>query len=128
MTDCLCQIAVAGDESVGLKAGQLDVFGVVGVRPAKIGGDTRRFGLEYAVAKQSDVDAVVTQIDSSFYGVVNASKAVVPVLRRQGSGHIFQVSSLSARLSAPGRPTARLRSGPSLGSSAVSPKRSLRSG
>jgi short-subunit dehydrogenase len=33
---------------------------------------------------------------------VNVSKAVVPVLREQGSGHIFQVASLSARLSGSG--------------------------
>ena len=30
------------------------------------------------------------QIDTNFYGVVYVSKAVVPVLRRQGSGHIFE--------------------------------------
>jgi NAD(P)-dependent dehydrogenase (short-subunit alcohol dehydrogenase family) len=33
---------------------------------------------------------------------VNVSKAVVPILREQGSGHIFQVSSLIVRLSGPG--------------------------
>ena len=33
---------------------------------------------------------------------MNISKAVVPVLREQGSGHIFQVPSLSARVSGPG--------------------------
>jgi NAD(P)-dependent dehydrogenase (short-subunit alcohol dehydrogenase family) len=33
---------------------------------------------------------------------VNVSKAAVPVLREQGNGHIFQVSSLSVRLSGPG--------------------------
>lgn len=38
------------------------------------------------------------QIDTNFYGVVYVSKAVVPVLRAQGSGHIFQVSSLGGRI------------------------------
>ncbi|MFS9669093.1 SDR family NAD(P)-dependent oxidoreductase, partial [Klebsiella pneumoniae] len=38
------------------------------------------------------------QIDTNFYGVVHVSKAVVPVLRAQGSGHIFQVSSLGGRI------------------------------
>ncbi|OPA91739.1 short-chain dehydrogenase/reductase [Pseudomonas fluorescens] len=42
------------------------------------------------------------QIDTNFYGVVNVSKAVVPVLRRQGSGHIIQVSSLGGRIGMPG--------------------------
>ena len=43
-----------------------------------------------------------TQVDTNFFGVVNVTKAVVPVLREQGSGHIFQVCSLSVRWSAPG--------------------------
>jgi NAD(P)-dependent dehydrogenase (short-subunit alcohol dehydrogenase family) len=47
-------------------------------------------------------DSFRRQIDTNFYGVVNVSKAAVPVLREQGSGHIFQVSSLSVRVSAPG--------------------------
>ena len=34
------------------------------------------------------------QIDTDFYGVVNVSKAVVPILREQGGGHLFQVASL----------------------------------
>lgn len=38
------------------------------------------------------------QIDTNFYGVVHVTKAVLPILRQQGSGHIFQVSSLSARI------------------------------
>ena len=48
------------------------------------------------------IDSFRTQIDTNFYGVVNVSKAAVPVRREQRSGHIFQVSSLSVRLSAPG--------------------------
>ena len=52
--------------------------------------------------EDTTIDSFRTQIDTNFYGVVNVSKAVVPVLREQGSGHIFQVSSLSVRWSAPG--------------------------
>jgi NAD(P)-dependent dehydrogenase (short-subunit alcohol dehydrogenase family) len=48
------------------------------------------------------IDSFRTQIDTNFYGVVNVSKAVVPLLREQGSGHIFQVSSLIVRLSGAG--------------------------
>ena len=33
---------------------------------------------------------------------MNVSKAAVPVLREQGTGHIFQVASLSVRISGPG--------------------------
>ena len=52
--------------------------------------------------EDTTIDSFRTQIDTNFYGVVNVSKAAVPVLREQGSGHIFQVSSLSVRVSAPG--------------------------
>ncbi|QHD05860.1 SDR family NAD(P)-dependent oxidoreductase [Pseudomonas sp. R76] len=38
------------------------------------------------------------QIDTNFYGVVHVSKAVLPILRAQGNGHIFQVSSLGGRI------------------------------
>ena len=52
--------------------------------------------------EDTTIDSFRRQIETDFYGVVNVSKAVVPVLREQGSGHIFQVASLSARLSGPG--------------------------
>src|SRR5204863_9490603 len=43
-----------------------------------------------------------TQFETNFYGVVNVSRAAVPALRGQGRGHIFQIASLSVRVSAPG--------------------------
>jgi NAD(P)-dependent dehydrogenase (short-subunit alcohol dehydrogenase family) len=52
--------------------------------------------------EDTTIDSFRTQIDTDFYGVANVSKAVVPLLREQGSGHIFQVSSLIVRLSGPG--------------------------
>jgi NAD(P)-dependent dehydrogenase (short-subunit alcohol dehydrogenase family) len=52
--------------------------------------------------EDTTIDSFRTQIETDFYGVVNVSKAVVPVLREQGSGHIFQVSSLIVRLSGAG--------------------------
>jgi len=42
------------------------------------------------------------QMDTVFYGTVYVTKAVLPVLREQGSGHIVQVSSLGGRLGSPG--------------------------
>jgi NAD(P)-dependent dehydrogenase (short-subunit alcohol dehydrogenase family) len=52
--------------------------------------------------EDTTIDSFRTQIETNFYGVVNVSKAVVPVLREQGRGHIFQVSSLIVRLSGAG--------------------------
>jgi NAD(P)-dependent dehydrogenase (short-subunit alcohol dehydrogenase family) len=46
-----------------------------------------------------DFQAVV---DTCFYGVVYTTRAAVPVMRRQKSGHIFQVSSIGGRLGMPG--------------------------
>jgi NAD(P)-dependent dehydrogenase (short-subunit alcohol dehydrogenase family) len=52
--------------------------------------------------EDTTIDSFRTQVDTNFYGVVNVSKAVVPILREQGHGHLIQVSSLSARFSGPG--------------------------
>jgi NAD(P)-dependent dehydrogenase (short-subunit alcohol dehydrogenase family) len=42
------------------------------------------------------------QLDANLFGVVNVSKAVLPVLREQGGGHIIQVSSIGGRLATAG--------------------------
>jgi NAD(P)-dependent dehydrogenase (short-subunit alcohol dehydrogenase family) len=42
------------------------------------------------------------QIDTNLLGVVNMTKAALPVLRDQGAGHIIQVSSIGGRLATPG--------------------------
>jgi NAD(P)-dependent dehydrogenase (short-subunit alcohol dehydrogenase family) len=42
------------------------------------------------------------QLDANLFGVVNVTKAVLPVLREQGSGHIIQVSSIGGRLATAG--------------------------
>ena len=46
-----------------------------------------------------DFQAVV---DTCFYGVVYTTRAAIPVMRSQKSGHIFQVSSVGGRLAYPG--------------------------
>lgn len=48
------------------------------------------------------IDDFRAQIDANLMGVVYVSKAVVPILRQQKSGHIFQVSSVGGRLGVPG--------------------------
>jgi NAD(P)-dependent dehydrogenase (short-subunit alcohol dehydrogenase family) len=42
------------------------------------------------------------QIDTNFFGVVNVTKAALPILCEQGAGHIIQVSSIGGRLATPG--------------------------
>ncbi|TDV53694.1 oxidoreductase [Actinophytocola oryzae] len=42
------------------------------------------------------------QVDANLFGVVNVTKAALPVLREQGGGHIVQVSSVGGRVTTPG--------------------------
>jgi NAD(P)-dependent dehydrogenase (short-subunit alcohol dehydrogenase family) len=52
--------------------------------------------------EQMGADDFRAQMETNFFGVVNLTRAVVPVMRRQRSGHIFQVSSLGGRIGNPG--------------------------
>lgn len=42
------------------------------------------------------------QIETNLFGVVNLTRAAIPVMRAQGGGAIFQVSSAGGRVSSPG--------------------------
>lgn len=41
------------------------------------------------------------QMETNFFGVVNVTRAALPLLRWQGAGHIIQISSIGARLGTP---------------------------
>ncbi len=41
-------------------------------------------------------------VDTNFYGVVNVTRAAIPIMRKQKSGCILQVSSVGGRLARPG--------------------------
>ncbi|KAH7015501.1 3-oxoacyl-reductase [Ilyonectria destructans] len=55
-----------------------------------------------AATEDIAIDDFRAQVDTNFLGVVYVTKAVLPILRQQGSGHILQVSSLGGRLGSPG--------------------------
>ena len=42
------------------------------------------------------------QIETNLWGVINMTRAALPLLREQGSGHIIQISSTGGRITSPG--------------------------
>ena len=57
---------------------------------------------DLAAVEDVSLDAFRAQVDTNLIGVVNVTKAALPVLREQGSGHIIQVSSVGGRMATPG--------------------------
>jgi NAD(P)-dependent dehydrogenase (short-subunit alcohol dehydrogenase family) len=52
-------------------------------------------------AEDIRLDELRKQFDTNFFGAVAMTKAVLPVMRRQKSGHIIMVSSVSGRAATP---------------------------
>ncbi|WGS50161.1 SDR family NAD(P)-dependent oxidoreductase [Paraburkholderia sp. D15] len=48
--------------------------------------------------EQTTEDDFHAQIDTNFHGVVNVTRAALPVLREQRAGHIIQISSVGGRV------------------------------
>ncbi|KAL4731539.1 hypothetical protein ACLX1H_000510 [Fusarium chlamydosporum] len=57
---------------------------------------------EMASIEDMSLETFRSQVDVNFFGVVNVTKAVIPILRKQGSGHIIQISSVGDRVGSPG--------------------------
>jgi NAD(P)-dependent dehydrogenase (short-subunit alcohol dehydrogenase family) len=55
-----------------------------------------------ASIEDTTLESFEKQIATNFLGVVYVTKAVLPILREQGSGHIIQVSSVGGRVGSPG--------------------------
>jgi NAD(P)-dependent dehydrogenase (short-subunit alcohol dehydrogenase family) len=53
---------------------------------------------DIAAIEDVTLESFRAQMDTNFFGVVYVTKAVLPILREQGHGHIFQVSSLGGRI------------------------------
>jgi NAD(P)-dependent dehydrogenase (short-subunit alcohol dehydrogenase family) len=52
--------------------------------------------------EEMTADEFKSQIDTNFWGVVHVTRAVLPLLREQGFGHIIQITSVGGRLGVPG--------------------------
>jgi NAD(P)-dependent dehydrogenase (short-subunit alcohol dehydrogenase family) len=57
---------------------------------------------QFAPFEQMSAEDFQAIVDTCFYGVVYATRAAVPVMRKQKSGHIIQVSSVGGRHAVPG--------------------------
>ena len=57
---------------------------------------------QFAPFEQMSAEDFQAIVDTCSNGVVYTTRAAVPVMRKQMSGHIFQVSSIGGRLAVPG--------------------------
>src|SRR3989449_5879475 len=57
---------------------------------------------QFAPFEQMSAEDFQAIVDTCFYGVAYTTRAAVPVMRKQKSGHIFQVSSAGGRHALPG--------------------------
>jgi NAD(P)-dependent dehydrogenase (short-subunit alcohol dehydrogenase family) len=78
-----------------IKAG-MDAFGRLDVLVNNAG-----YGF-FGAFEEMSADDFRAQIETNFWGVVHVTRAALPMLREQGSGHIIQITSVGGRHGVPG--------------------------
>src|SRR5207248_178580 len=87
------------DERAAIAAVQLavDAFGRLDVLVNNAG-----YG-NLAAIEDTTIQDFRAQLETNLFGVVNLTKAAIPVMRRQGAGHILQFASIGGRVGPTGR-------------------------
>jgi NAD(P)-dependent dehydrogenase (short-subunit alcohol dehydrogenase family) len=57
---------------------------------------------DFAPFEQMDSERFKALVDTNLYGVVNVTRAALPIMRKQKSGCILQISSVGGRIGVPG--------------------------
>lgn len=57
---------------------------------------------QFAPFEQMTAEEFRDVIETCLFGVVYTTRAAIPLMRQQKSGHVFQISSISGRMSMPG--------------------------
>src|SRR5438874_8520651 len=57
--------------------------------------------VQFGAIEESSIDDAQAQLDTNLFGVMRMLKAVLPVMRQQGSGRIINISSIIGRIASP---------------------------
>src|SRR5207244_6016861 len=93
----LLPLDVTSDESVEATVGELlRLEGRIDLLVNNAG-----FGVAPAGAEESSIEQAQSMFDTNFFGIVRMTRAVVPHMRRQGSGRIINIGSVFGFLPMP---------------------------
>ena len=84
------------EQAVAAVSQAIEIFGRIDVLVNNAG-----YGLIAAVEEATD-EEIARQIDTNVYGVVHVTRAALPQLRKQRSGHILNLSSIGGLVATPG--------------------------
>ena len=90
------QLDVTDDKSV------IDAINVISNRQGQIDVLVNNAGYEHhGAVEELSIEEIKTQFETNFFGAVRVLKAVLPVMRKQRSGAIVNISSIGGKIGVP---------------------------